>query len=90
MPRVACPAARRFALMHVSTTPTSYFDRCRVGIDELLGARTNMRTIEGTIDTYALDEEEKDALWLWASGRRDRHGSIPAELSAAGWGDGHD
>lgn len=44
--------------MHVNTT-TSYFDRCRVGIDELLDTHTNMRAIEGTIDEYALDDEER-------------------------------
>ncbi|CAN5461541.1 hypothetical protein BH20ACT17_BH20ACT17_00250 [soil metagenome] len=76
--------------MHVGTTTGSYFDRCRVGVDELLDARTDMRAIEGTIDDYALDEEEKDALWLWASGRRSRHVSVASERPIVGCGDGHD
>ena len=75
--------------MHVSTT-TSYFDRCRVGIDELLDAHTNMRAIECTIDDYALDGEEKDALWLWASGRRHRLASDASDRLILGRGAAHD
>lgn len=50
-----------------------YFDCCRAQIDELLHAHADMGVVERTIDdTYALDREEKDALWVWAAGRRDR------------------
>jgi hypothetical protein len=31
-----------------------------------------MELVERTIDACVLDRDEKDALWLWASGRHDR------------------
>ena len=75
--------------MHVSTT-TSYFDRCRMEIDELLDARADMGLVERTTDAYALDDEEKDALWLWASGRRNRLASDASARSPIGRADAHD
>ena len=48
------------------------FDGCRERLDELVRARGDMDAVERVIDSYALDRDLKDALWLWASGRRDR------------------
>jgi hypothetical protein len=62
----------------------TFFDCCRAGVNELLDANVEMDVVERAIDTYALDSEEKDALWLWASGRRDcRVGRADALL--VGW-----
>jgi hypothetical protein len=33
----------------------------------------SLEAVEETIDAYALPDDDKDALWLWASGRADRH-----------------
>ena len=50
------------------------FDRWRARIDDLLAGHADMGVVEHAIAAAdALDGEEKDALWLWASGRRDRH-----------------
>jgi hypothetical protein len=48
------------------------FDGCRARVDELLDARADMEVVEQEIDACGLDRDEKDALWLWASGRRER------------------
>jgi hypothetical protein len=48
------------------------FDGCRQRVDELLDAHVDIGVVEVTIDAFALSREEKDALWLWASGQRDR------------------
>jgi hypothetical protein len=48
------------------------FDGCRARVDELLDAHADMELVERTIDACVLDRDEKDALWLWASGRHDR------------------
>jgi hypothetical protein len=64
-----------------STRAPLPFDGCRERLDELLGARADMDVVERVIDTCALDRDEKDALWLWASGQRDlleQHPSQPA------------
>jgi hypothetical protein len=45
-----------------------FFDNCRDGVAELLEAGANMQVVEDMIDAYALPDEDKDALWLWASG----------------------
>jgi hypothetical protein len=47
------------------------FDGCRARVDELLDARADMEAVERAIDVCVLDRDEKDALWLWASGRHD-------------------
>jgi hypothetical protein len=50
-----------------------FFDNWRARIDELLDEHAAMGVVELTIDAAdALDSDEKDALWLWARGRRDR------------------
>jgi hypothetical protein len=57
----------------MSTMDTeALFDRCRTGVAELLDAGAGMRVVERAIEDCALDGDEKDALWLWASGRRHR------------------
>lgn len=50
----------------------AFFDCCRAGVAELIDAGAGMEVVERTIDAYALDPDEKDALWLWARGRHDR------------------
>jgi hypothetical protein len=77
------PADLRFAsdrqAMSQATTP-AVFDRCRARIEELLEGHADMSVVERTIDDqYALDRDQKDALWLWASGRRTRLISDPAD-----------
>jgi hypothetical protein len=52
------------------------FDGCRARVDELL-------------DACVLDRDEKDALWLWASGRRERLTRQPP-LLATSEGEGDD
>jgi len=71
------------------------FDGCRARVDELLDAHADMGAVERTIDDTALGREEKDALWLWARGRRDRlisEGRPWPETRNQGIavGDGHD
>jgi len=56
-----------------STAAPAAFDCCRARIGELLHYDADMVVVEHTIAAAsALDAEEKDALWLWASGQRDR------------------
>lgn len=55
-----------------STKATAVFDGCRDRVDELLEANADMRVVDSTIDAYALDRDEKDALWLWSHGCRPR------------------
>jgi hypothetical protein len=43
------------------------FDGCRERLGELLGEEPDIDVVETAIDAYPLDEEEKAALWLWAS-----------------------
>jgi hypothetical protein len=50
----------------------AFFDCCRAGVAELLHARADFDVVEGTIDSYALDRDQKDALWLWASAAASR------------------
>jgi hypothetical protein len=55
------------------TAAPAAFDCYRARIGELLDGHADMVVVEHAIAAaYALDGEEKDALWLWASGRRDR------------------
>jgi len=49
-----------------------FFDCCRAAIAELIETDAGMDVVECTIDAYALERDEKDALWLWAAGRRTR------------------
>jgi hypothetical protein len=55
-----------------STRATAVFDGCRDRVDELLDANADTRVVDSTIDAYALDRDEKDALWLWSQGCRPR------------------
>lgn len=55
------------------TAAPGVFDCCRARIGELLDGDADMVVVEHTIAAaYGLDGEEKDALWLWASGQRER------------------
>lgn len=60
--------------------PPPFFDFCRAGVADLLDAHVDMETVERTIDAYALQGDEKDALWLWAIGRRDHDSSEPVSV----------
>jgi hypothetical protein len=48
-----------------------------------------MGVVETAIDAYALDRDEKDALWLWSYGRRARNAS-GRQRPAMSEGHGHD
>ncbi len=54
-----------------STDALAFFHHCCAGVHTLLLADVEMAVVEQTIDGYTLDREEKDAVWLWASARRD-------------------
>ncbi|MGH2918796.1 MAG: hypothetical protein ACRDLS_09410 [Solirubrobacteraceae bacterium] len=54
------------------------YDGCRVQVDKLVEARADMGVVERAIESYALDSDEKAALWLWANGRRDQRVSAGA------------
>ncbi|HEV7883219.1 MAG TPA: hypothetical protein VGO81_06600 [Solirubrobacteraceae bacterium] len=45
--------------------------------------------VERVIDSYALDRDLKDALWLWANGRRDRLARSPSRPATSN-GERHD
>lgn len=66
--------------MATTGVPVTPFDGYRAWIDELLDARADMELIERAIDGCVLDRDEKDALWLWASGRGDRRTRRPPPL----------
>jgi hypothetical protein len=76
-----------------SSKATAVFDGCRDRVGKLLDANADMRVVERTIDAYALDRDEKDALWLWSDGQRPRgharHGG-GRQRSAMSEGHGHD
>lgn len=55
-----------------STDFPASFRSCRAGVGELLAAGVDMAEVERTIEAYALDRDQKDALWLWAIGQRER------------------
>jgi hypothetical protein len=62
-----------------------FFDRWRTRIEQLLHEQADMGVVEHAIDAaYALDGEEKDALWLWAHWRRDRLASGAPERPIIG------
>jgi hypothetical protein len=76
-----------------SRKATAVFDGCRDGVEKLLDARADMSVVESTIDAYALDRDEKDALWLWSRGRRPRshaRNTGGRKRSAMSEGHGHD
>ena len=52
------------------------FDACREQLQELLGDHADITIVEHAIASYPLDDEEKAALWLWATAPFD-----PATLS---------
>jgi hypothetical protein len=73
--------ARRCADAHATTNPAAPmsateipdpFLSCRAGVGELLAGGVPMAEVERTIDAYPLDRDQKDALWLWAIGRREQ------------------
>jgi hypothetical protein len=59
------------------------YDCCRAEVAELLDAHADFDVVEGAIDGCALDRDEKDALWLWASAPR------PADRRPVGVPDHH-
>jgi hypothetical protein len=70
--------------MPMSTTGNPFpFEGCRARVDELLDARADMEVVEQAIDACGLDRDEKDALWLWASGRRQRLTRQPPLLATS-------
>ena len=76
-----------------SSKATAVFDGCLDRVGKLLDANADMRVVERTIDAYALDRDEKDALWLWSDGQRPRgHGRRGGgrHRSAMSEGHGHD
>jgi hypothetical protein len=76
-----------------SRKATAVFDGCRDRVGELLDARADMGVVERTIDAYALDRDEKDALWLWSRGRTPRGHARHAgglQRSVLPVGHGHD
>jgi hypothetical protein len=68
----ASRAATTTARPMSSPVAVTVFDRCRSRVDELFDAHVPMDLVERMIDAHALEREDKDALWLWASARRDR------------------
>lgn len=44
------------------------FDCCRDAVTELVEAGADLDVVERAIETYGLDRDEKDALWLWLWG----------------------
>lgn len=57
--------------MSATEIPASFLS-CRAGVCELLVAGVPMAEVERTIDAYPLERDHKDALWLWAIGRREQ------------------
>jgi hypothetical protein len=43
------------------------FDGCRELLQRLLGGHVDLTVVEDAIASYPLDDEEKAALWLWAT-----------------------
>jgi hypothetical protein len=74
-----------------STDAPVLFDGCRAQVEELLDAHVDMGLVERVIDASALGRDERDALWLWASGRSERlmgdGGRLQPAMTA---GAGHD
>jgi hypothetical protein len=73
-----------------SRKATAVFDGCRDRVEKLLDAHADMGVVESTIDAYALDRDEKDALWLWSRGQRPRSHARGRQRSAMSEGHGHD
>lgn len=57
--------------MSTTDSPASFLSS-RAGIRELLVAGVDMAEVERTIAADSLDQDQKDALWLWAIGQRAR------------------
>ncbi|MEA2127378.1 MAG: hypothetical protein QOJ85_269 [Solirubrobacteraceae bacterium] len=72
-----------------TTVAPPAFDGCREQLDELVRGRADMDAVERVIDAFALDRDSKDALWLWASGRRDRLARQPSRPATSN-GERHD
>jgi hypothetical protein len=76
-----------------SRKATAVFNGCRDRVDKLLDANADRRVVDSTIDAYALDRDEKDALWLWSHGRRpcsQARSAAGRQRSAMSEADGHD
>lgn len=46
------------------------YETCRARLECLLDVAGDIDDVERTIEGYALDRENKAALWLWATARR--------------------
>jgi len=46
--------------------PATVFAGYRDRLKDLLGDDADISAVEGAIDAYPLDDDEKAALWLWA------------------------
>lgn len=61
------------------------FDCCRDAVTELVEAGADVDVVERAIETYALDRDEKDALWLWLWGlRRPTRSAARARFATSG------
>lgn len=68
-----------------SDIPASFLS-CRAVVCELLEGGADIAEVERTIDAYALERDHKDALWLWAVGRRERPRSDTSDHPLTGRG----
>jgi hypothetical protein len=55
--------------------PTSHFEGCRALLEKALSRDADIGDVEQAIDCFALDGEEKAALWLWATAQRNGAGA---------------
>lgn len=62
-----------------------FFDCCRDAITELVEAGADVDAVERAIETYGLDRDEKDALWLWLWGlSRPKRSAAGASFATSG------
>lgn len=52
--------------------PSELYESCVTTLREMLDAGAGMHDIERAIDTLPVSGDERSALWLWATARRDR------------------
>lgn len=67
-----------------ATDHAAVFDSYRTRLQDVLAENDDITSVEHVIDSYALDSEEKAALWLWAIAPRDRSGNSAANRRLAG------
>lgn len=60
------------------TDHAAVFDSYRTRLQDVLAENDDITSVEHVIDSYALDSEEKAALWLWAVAPRARSGNSAA------------